>query len=144
MGNGASIASSNMEAFVVREFDRVRGDAERTYLTLSEMVELRSIEQLPVDFADLGTLFCLDANRDGMVTLPELTAFMLLCSVKSREYKAHEFQARMAAFAAAQLWEASITALAAPGPPSPSASPRVLDVDRSRYQHRSGWDKGRI
>ena len=108
MGNGASIASSNMEAFVVREFDRVRGDAERTYLTLSEMVELRSIEQLPVDFADLGTLFCLDANRDGMVTLPELTAFMLLCSVKSREYKAHEFQARMAAFAAAQLWEASI------------------------------------
>jgi hypothetical protein len=108
MGNGASIASSNMEAFVGREFDRVRGDAERTYLTLPEMIRLRSIEQLPVDFADLGTLFCLDADRDGMVTLPELTAFMLLCSAKSREYKAHEFQARMAAFAAAQLWEASI------------------------------------
>ena len=114
MGNGASIASSNMEAFVVREFDRVRADSERTYLVLPEMIQLRSIEQLPIDFADLGTLFYLDANRDGMVTLSELNAFMLLCSRKSREYQAHEFQRRMAAFATTELWRLGIRPEPAP------------------------------
>ena len=50
MGNGASIASSNMESFVAREFDRVRADPERDYLVLPEMIQLRSVEQLPIDF----------------------------------------------------------------------------------------------
>ena len=113
MGNGASIASSNMETFVAREFDRVRADPERDYLVLPEMIQLRSVEQLPIDFNDLGMLFCLDSNHDGMVTLPELTAFMLLCSRQSREYKAYEFQHRMAAFAAEELWRSGIRAPAA-------------------------------
>ena len=30
--------------------------------------------------ADLGVLFCLDADRDGMVTLSEMRAFMLMCA----------------------------------------------------------------
>ena len=103
-----------MESFVAREFERVRADPERDYLVLPEMIQLRSVEQLPIDFNDLGMLFCLDSNHDGMVTLPELTAFMLLCSRQSREYKAHEFQHRMAAFAAEELWRGGIRAPAAP------------------------------
>ena len=110
MGNGASIASSNMESFVAREFERVRADPGRDYLVLPEMIQLRSVEQLPIDFDDLGMLFCLDTNRDGMVTLPELNAFMLLCSRQSREYKPHEFQQRMAAFAAEELWRGGVRA----------------------------------
>ena len=72
---------------------------------LPEAIQLKSVETLPVDFgarpagsalsvgplrcaahgallsddcaaADLGVLFCLDADRDGMVTLSEMRAFM--------------------------------------------------------------------
>jgi hypothetical protein len=45
-----------------------------------------------------------------MVTLPELNAFMLLCAHQSRDYKAHEFQRRMAAFAAEELWRGGVHA----------------------------------
>lgn len=121
MGNGASLASNNMKEFVLKEFERVRDEPERDYLVLPEMMRLRSVEQLPIDFADLGMLFCLDANHDGMVTLPELNAFMLLCSRKSREYKAHEFQSRMAAYAAEELWRVGIRAGAAGNPTSGTA-----------------------
>ena len=78
---------------------------------LPEAIQLKSVETLPVDFgarpagsvlsvalrcaahgallsddcccaaADLGVLFCLDADRDGMVTLSEMRAFMLLCAL---------------------------------------------------------------
>ena len=77
---------------------------------LPEAIQLQSVETLPVDFgarpagsvlsvgplrcaahgallsddccaaADLGVLFCLDADRDGMVTLSEMRAFMLMCA----------------------------------------------------------------
>ena len=76
---------------------------------LPEAIQLKSVETLPVDFgarpaaqfypwgrlgcaaaallsddccaaADLGVLFCLDADRDGMVTLSEMRAFMLMCA----------------------------------------------------------------
>ena len=77
--------------------------------------------------ADLGVLFCLDADRDGMVTLSEMRAFMLMCapapplaagaplpelaaravlcrrcSEKAKEYKAHDFQRRLAAHCATE------------------------------------------
>ncbi len=47
----------------------------KTYLVLSQMIQLQSLEGMPMDMTHLPTLFVLDSNLDGKVTLEELVKF---------------------------------------------------------------------
>jgi hypothetical protein len=108
VGNGASVANSNTRLAVAKEYERVKRDSSRDHLFLDEMVQLRSLDHLPVDFMDLGALFCLDGNLDGKVTLDELHEFVALCMAVSKGFQAHEAQQRLSAFFLARMWEGVI------------------------------------
>ena len=58
---------------------------------LAELRNIQSIEDLPIDMQHLGTVFVLDSDRNGRVTLPELFEFAALCSRKREEFRQHDY-----------------------------------------------------
>ena len=83
----------------------------REYLVLSDLKQIQPMEGMKVkcypvlfqqtqlrfatgqlDLAHLGTLFALDRDHDGRVSLDDLIQFSLLCTNKATEFQPHEFQ----------------------------------------------------
>jgi hypothetical protein len=131
MGNAASIANSNARVAVEQEFLRVQRGADRRgsggddddaespqrhareYLLLHEVLALKAPQHLPIDFSDLGALYCLDADHDGRVTLAELHDFVALCAAQTASGggsggEAHQGSHKLSAFCAAKMWKDGI------------------------------------
>jgi hypothetical protein len=47
----------------------------KNFLVLSQVMQLQSLEGMPIDMTHLPTLFVLDCDHDGKVTLEELVKF---------------------------------------------------------------------
>ena len=109
MGVGASLPSASILEALTKEFNRVKADEVRNYITLTEIVELNFMGHLPVDFKDLGVLYCLDNDHDGKVTYVELARFVTMCLVDSAGYEAHEAQRGLSALCAQRMWLGSIS-----------------------------------
>lgn len=59
--------------------------------------------QWGVDLHHLGVLWQLDADKDGLVSMMDLDAFLCDCDAVSSGHPAHEFPARMQAWCMLQL-----------------------------------------
>lgn len=57
----------------------------RDFLVLSELRQLQSIEDLPIDMNHLGTLFVLDADRNGRVTLQASSGAFARCAMSGAD-----------------------------------------------------------
>jgi len=106
MGNSESGIDKGLEMHIQSEFERVRKDKTRDYLIIGEVLQLQSQEEYPFTFSHLGILFVLDDDKDGRVTIEELTHFAMFCSKHMKNYKTYEFQSQLQAFTTLQLWHA--------------------------------------
>ena len=105
MGNVESNMDKGLQLYIKQEFERVQKDPSKDYLTLGEVLQLKSQDEYPFTFAHLGLLFVLDDDRDGRVTQEELVKFGQVCNLNMKNYKTYEFQSQLQAFATLQLWQ---------------------------------------
>ncbi|KAJ1491277.1 hypothetical protein T484DRAFT_1933558 [Baffinella frigidus] len=104
MGGANSVLSTHVQRHCSSEFTRLCAPS-REFLVLSELRQLESIEDLPVDIGHLGTLWVLDSDRDGRVTLNELLQFAALCAEKRRDFKEHEFTMQLQGFCTLRMFD---------------------------------------
>lgn len=96
MGSGVSLLSEQGEQYITEEFMRVKPeDSNRDYLVLEELRLIKPMADFPVNFAHLGTLFAVDTDRDGRITLKDLIDFAKMWASQQRNYERFDFQARM-------------------------------------------------
>eukprot|EP01017_Pseudomicrothorax_dubius_P045771 TRINITY_DN7969_c0_g1_i1.p1 TRINITY_DN7969_c0_g1~~TRINITY_DN7969_c0_g1_i1.p1 ORF type:complete len:236 (+),score=55.42 TRINITY_DN7969_c0_g1_i1:65-772(+) len=105
MGNAESGLDKGLQQFITTEYDKARKDKSRDYLRMHEIFSLQSPEDFPFSFAHLGTLYVVDADKDGRVTLEELLEFGLFCMTNLRSYKTYEFQSQLQAATTLKMWE---------------------------------------
>lgn len=108
MGAGSSVVSSELSDGVKRhcasEFERLCPGG-RDFLVLSEMLQLQSLQDLPIDMNHLSTIFVLDNDHNGRVTLQELLDFATLCARKSSEFRAHELPMMIHGFCTLHMYD---------------------------------------
>lgn len=63
-------------------------------LAKTEVMQLRldTCITVQLDLSHLGTLFALDSDHDGRISLDDFMKFSALCTKKAIEFQAHEFQ----------------------------------------------------
>lgn len=116
MGHGASTVPSVLHKHAEAEFLRVQA-RKRDHLVrrarglrsravtpalvalwlrqvLEELLLLKAFPGIPLDFASLGVLFCMDARARGIVSLHELVAFTRFCDAQRRLCGPHQFKVR--------------------------------------------------
>lgn len=94
--------SSYVRSYIKEEFDRVRSD-DRDYIVFHQILTLKPLDDTAVDFKHLGTLFVLDKDRDGVVSLQELEDFASVCSAQANK-TLYEFQTQLQAYCTLELW----------------------------------------
>lgn len=105
MGGAPSVLNDVISRHCTAEFKRLCPKG-RDFLVLSELRQLQSIEDLPIDMNHLGTLFVLDADRNGRVTLQELMQFATMCAKKRKDFRQHEFPLQMKGFCTLCMFDA--------------------------------------
>merc|ERR1712100_982392 len=103
MGGGISQAEATpLQSYIQEEYNRVRDEsddaADRDHLVLDEVLMLKPPKDIPIDFSHLGTLFVLDDNLDGRVTMKEVYRFAELWANQQRFFRPHEYRAQMQAY----------------------------------------------
>eukprot|EP00741_Cyanophora_paradoxa_P004602 tig00000821_g4466.t1 len=109
-GQPAYDIAENIVNYIKTEFNRVRS-GDNSYVVLEELLRMKPLREIPIEFTHLGTLFVLDSNRDGRITLDELFAFAEIFGKRQRLYKAHEYEMQMRAYCTLRMW----SVVSAPG-----------------------------
>ena len=105
MGAGASSGlSDSLRGFIEKEFNRLRGDQPRDYLVLTEVLRFKAIRDIPVDFGHMGTLYAVDADKDGRFTLDELCRFAEDFSDFRSSCSLHDFEIRVRGEYTLRMW----------------------------------------
>lgn len=123
MGN-IPITESPLLEYLKGEFERVKKESrshmqdqtevqtqiqtaepERDVLYLQEVLKLRPPEGVRLNFKHLGTLWKLDADHDGAVSLDELIEFAEFCRQQNVNFRFHEFMLKFQAVCVMELWE---------------------------------------
>ncbi len=75
--------------FIQQEFDKKCQKTKKDYLVLSDILSISLPQDYTFNFCHIGTLFCLDANKDGRFTMDDLTIFadMALQQIKKSSHK---------------------------------------------------------
>jgi len=105
MGNQGSI-----QRHISEEFKRVKEATKKKngkihsadYLVLDQVLQMQPFREQPVDVAHLGTLFCLDENKDGRFSEAEFGKFAAQFSGKKSF--SHDFQMHLQAFCTLHMW----------------------------------------
>eukprot|EP00276_Gloeochaete_wittrockiana_P009732 CAMPEP_0184647952 /NCGR_PEP_ID=MMETSP0308-20130426/5001_1 /TAXON_ID=38269 /ORGANISM="Gloeochaete witrockiana, Strain SAG 46.84" /LENGTH=235 /DNA_ID=CAMNT_0027079393 /DNA_START=13 /DNA_END=723 /DNA_ORIENTATION=+ len=116
MGNAAGVRradtpvpafdlAENIARYITEEFERVRANKEQDYLVLDQVLRMKPLREIPISFTHLGTLFVLDSDRDGRISLNELFAFAELFGKRQKLYKSHEYEMQMRAYCTLQMWK---------------------------------------
>eukprot|EP00961_Rhodomonas_salina_P177708 2396405-Rhodomonas_salina.1 len=84
MGGAPSVLNDVISRHCTAEFKRLCPKG-RDFLVLSELRQLQSIEDLPIDMNHLGTLFVLDADRNGRVTLQASSGAFARCAMSGAD-----------------------------------------------------------
>eukprot|EP00656_Telonema_subtile_P013161 TRINITY_DN16678_c0_g1_i4.p1 TRINITY_DN16678_c0_g1~~TRINITY_DN16678_c0_g1_i4.p1 ORF type:complete len:219 (-),score=59.53 TRINITY_DN16678_c0_g1_i4:282-938(-) len=111
MGGGMSMdcESSPLRTHIQDEFARLR-DPQHDFLVLSEVIQLNPPKDIPIDFTHLGTLFVLDSNHNGLVTLKELFEFAQFYEKQRETLKPHEYCTQMQAYCTMRMRRAAVEA----------------------------------
>lgn len=109
MGGGVSIEeeASPLRMHIQSEYNRVK-DPERVFLVLSELLQLNPPKDVPIDFSHLGTLFVLDADHSGVVTLKELFEFAKFYEEQRATFRPHEYSVQMQAYCTMMMRRAAV------------------------------------
>lgn len=106
---GANFSLDYIKPLISSEFFRVKTEASRDYLKLSEVLKIRAPEDISINFYHISTLFKLDGDKDGRFTLVDLEEYASFCDSKQKEYKAHELQAMLQGACTLILWQSVCT-----------------------------------
>jgi len=104
MGNGGSVANLRVQTFAEQEFFRVKAEDGRDHLILPEILSLRSLGEFKVGFENMSTMYELDHDHDGRVTLAELQRFMDQCAVLEARAGLHNFKRELHAQSTLRMW----------------------------------------
>ena len=63
--NFSNFNEKSIQTFSMNEYEKQRGTKKRDYLVLSDILSIQLLEDYPFNFFHLGTLFCMDWNKDG-------------------------------------------------------------------------------
>lgn len=102
---GGSFSFDYLKQIISAEFERVREDKKRDYLKLSEVLQLKPPEEVTITFFHIGTLFSLDEDKDGRVTLQDLENYASFCLTKQKYYKPHEIQSMLQGACTLIMWQ---------------------------------------
>mmetsp|Transcript_3380 Transcript_3380/g.6394 ORF Transcript_3380/g.6394 Transcript_3380/m.6394 type:complete len:251 (-) Transcript_3380:22-774(-) len=106
MGGGSSLLTGNSKQYFTQEFERVRKDSSRDYLTLEEVLLFQAPPSMSVDFTHLGTLYLLDCHKlQAKVTEADLLTFADVCARQQRVYRPYEFQTRVEGLGTMKMWQ---------------------------------------
>lgn len=100
---GYSSTATPLQAYIQQEYNRLKdnrdeGAPEGDFLVLDEVLMLKPPEDIPIDFSHLGTLFILDEDLDGRVTMKEVHRFAELWANQQRYFRPHEYRSQMQAY----------------------------------------------
>ena len=74
-GNFSNLNSkAALGAFIGQEFEKAR-NKKREYLVLSDILAINLPEDYIFNFCHIGSLFCMDANKDGRFSIEDLQSF---------------------------------------------------------------------
>merc|ERR1712205_175712 len=110
MGAGGSVQtglSEGVRRHCASEFERLC-PRDRDFLLLAEIRQLQSLQDWPVDMGHLSTIFVLDHDHNGRVTLQELLDFATICSVKADEFRHREFPMMIQGFCTLQMYDMTV------------------------------------
>mmetsp|Transcript_33807 Transcript_33807/g.70917 ORF Transcript_33807/g.70917 Transcript_33807/m.70917 type:complete len:221 (-) Transcript_33807:17-679(-) len=94
MGSGISILGAAERHFAA-EFNRLQKMRGQNYLVLSDLRQIQPMEGMQLDLTHLGTMFVLDRDHDGRISLDDLMKFATFCASKGKDCQPHEFQLQM-------------------------------------------------
>lgn len=73
-------------------------------LTLDEILQFKSLSDMPIDFRMLGVLWVIDRNQNGCFNIEDLIEFAHWCTVATSETNPVQFQAEVQAQCTLTLW----------------------------------------
>mmetsp|Transcript_9295 Transcript_9295/g.25292 ORF Transcript_9295/g.25292 Transcript_9295/m.25292 type:complete len:169 (-) Transcript_9295:103-609(-) len=103
MGN-TQVLPSSIHHHLEEEFKRLKGDT-KDYLTADDLGQIRPIHDVFLNFQHLGTLFAIDNDKDGKVTLKELIAFAEVCALRRSMYRPHEYETQLQGYFTIEMWK---------------------------------------
>jgi hypothetical protein len=106
---GANFSLDYIKPLIYSEFLRVKTDAQRDYLKLSEVLQIKAPEEISINFYHIATLFKLDEDKDGRFTLSDLENYAAFCDSKQKDYKPHEMQSMLQGLCTLQMWQSVCT-----------------------------------
>lgn len=92
---GGTYSTEYLKSLISVEVERIRVDKGRDFLILAEVLQMKLPEEISVSFYHIGTLFCLDSDKDGRFTLQDLENYASFCHEKQKHYKPHEVQSML-------------------------------------------------
>lgn len=97
MGNSESEShiSSGIREYIEEEFQRLRRDSHRNYLTVSEVLQARHPEDFPFEFSHLGVLYICDHDQDGVFSIEDFETFALWVQINLPAIQMYEFKAQL-------------------------------------------------
>lgn len=57
-----------------------------------EIVDMSPPPGIPINFTHIGTLYVLDCNVSGKITLAQMFSFIEFCDEQRKQYKSHEYR----------------------------------------------------
>lgn len=105
MGVHASIADSPFMSYLNDDFHRVLKSRTGGVIYFHQIQQLQPPQDCPLDLRHLATLWKLDENHDGCVTLEELVTFAEYCNEKRRIFGALDFHSKLKAQCDVDLWD---------------------------------------
>ena len=67
--------SASLLSFIQQEYEKARGKPKRDYLVLSDLLTVSLPADYTFNFCHIGTLFCMDANKDGRFSMEDFGVF---------------------------------------------------------------------
>ena len=68
--------TASLLSFMTQEYDKARGGKQkREYLVLTDILNISLPQDYTFNFCHIGTLFCMDANKDGRFSMEDLGIF---------------------------------------------------------------------
>ena len=87
---GANFSNFNeklIKTFAMNEFEKSKGSKKRDYLVLSDILSVQLPEDYQFNFHHLGTLYCMDWNKDGRFSKEDILNFSSLAIGQIKKYK---------------------------------------------------------
>ena len=103
-----SLSKQNLDGFIIKQIKKIfEMDEDKEYATLSEV--FLNFQELPdlleYDFNHLGSLYWLDADKDGKFSISDFTQFAHTWVERSKLHKKYELHSQLQAYFTLKMWK---------------------------------------